>query len=196
VTTGVGSALLVAKVYPGASVVVFGAGGVGLSAVQGARIAGATTIIAVDLNMEKEDIARKMGATHFLNAASENLPGEVAKITGIGADFAFDTVGTMAALRQAIASLHRGGWAEFVRIAMDQEPDVPIKLAEIGGRIFRSTLMGGAKREDVARFVDWYVEGKLSLDGFVSHRLPLERINEGFDLMRQGKTARAVVVYD
>lgn len=196
VTTGVGSALLVAKVYAGASVVVFGAGGVGLNVVQGARIAGARTIIAVDVNGEKAEIARRMGATHFLNAATENLPAEVAKLTGMGADFAFDTVGTMAVVRQALACLHRGGWAELVRIAIDQEPEAVMRLAEFGGKTYRGSMMGGAKRADVARFVDWYVDGTLKLDGFVSHRLPLERINEGFELMRQGKTARAVVVFD
>jgi S-(hydroxymethyl)glutathione dehydrogenase/alcohol dehydrogenase len=196
VTTGVGSALLVAKVYAGASVVVFGAGGVGLSVVQGARIAGARTIVAVDVNAEKAEAARRMGATHFLSAAAENLPAEVVRLTGMGADFAFDTVGTVAVVRQALASLHRGGWAELIRIAIDQEPEATMHLSEFGGRAFRGSMMGGAKRADVARFVDWYVEGKLSLDGLVSHRLPLERINEGFDLMRQGKTARAVVVYD
>ena len=196
VTTGVGSALLVAKVYPGAAVVVFGAGGVGLNVIQGARIAGARVIIAVDVNDEKEAVARRMGATHFLNAATENLPGEVAKLTGMGADFAFDTVGAMGVVRQALASLHRGGWAELVRIAIDQEPEAVMRLAEFGGKTYRGSMMGGAKRADVARFVDWYVDGVLDLEGLVSHRLPLERINEGFDLMRQGKTARAVVVFD
>jgi S-(hydroxymethyl)glutathione dehydrogenase/alcohol dehydrogenase len=196
VTTGVGSAMLVAKVYPGASVLVFGAGGVGLSVVQGARIAGAKTIIAVDQNPDKEAVALKMGATHFLNAAMENLPAEVIRLTGIGADFAFDTVGLMSVVHQALASLHRGGWSELIRIAMDQEPEATMHISEFAGRTYRGSLMGGAKRADVARFVDWYVEGKLNLDGFISHRLTLDQINEGFDLMRQGKTARAVVIYD
>jgi S-(hydroxymethyl)glutathione dehydrogenase / alcohol dehydrogenase len=196
VTTGVGSALLVAKVREGDAVVVFGAGGVGLSVIQGARIAGARTIIAVDMNAEKEAIARSMGATHFLHARNENLGADVVALTGMGADFAFDTVGTAQVVRQALASLHRGGWSEFIRIAMDQEPEAAFHLSEFGGKAFRGSLMGGAKRADVARFVDWYVEGKLSLDGFVSHRLRLDQINDGFDLMRQGKTARAVIVYD
>jgi len=196
VTTGVGSALLVAKVEPGSSVVVFGAGGVGLSVIQGARIAGAKLIVAVDINGEKQAVARSMGATHFLNAATENLPAEVVKLTGIGADYVFDTVGTMAVVQAGLASLHRGGWAQMIRIAMDQEPNAKIGLAAFGGKTFRGSLMGGAKRADVARFVDWYVEGKLNLEGFISHRLPLERINEGFDLMRAGKTARAIVIYD
>lgn len=196
VTTGVGSVLLVAKVQPGDAVIVFGAGGVGLSVIQGARIAGARTIIAVDMNRDKESVALAMGATHFLNAGTENLASEVIKITGMGADFAFDTVGTAQVVRQALASLHRGGWSEFIRIAMDQEPEATFRLSEFGGKAYRGSLMGGAKRADVARFVDWYVEGKLNLDGYVSHRLKLDQINEGFDLMRQGKTARAVILFD
>jgi S-(hydroxymethyl)glutathione dehydrogenase/alcohol dehydrogenase len=196
VTTGVGSVLLVAKVKEGDAVVVFGAGGVGLSVIQGAKIAGARAIIAVDMNTEKEAVARAMGATHFLDAGTDNLESEVIKLTGMGADFAFDTVGTAQVVRQALGSLHRGGWSELIRIAIDQEPEATFHLSEFGGKALRGSLMGGAKRADVARFVDWYVEGKLNLEGYISHRLKLDEINTGFDLMRQGKTARAVILYD
>lgn len=196
VATGAGAVLLVAKVHPGSSVIVFGAGGVGLSVIQGASMAGAATIIAVDLEDEKEGVAMKMGATHFFNAACPGLQDEVTKLTGIGADFAFDTVGGAAVTRQALSCLHRGGWAQMVRLGMDMDPDASLTVSELAGVTCRSSIMGGAKRSDVARFVDWWVEGKLNLDGLVSHQFPLERINEGFDLMREGKGARTVVLFD
>jgi S-(hydroxymethyl)glutathione dehydrogenase/alcohol dehydrogenase len=168
---------------------------VGLNVIQGAKLCGARSIVAVDVNPDKESEARHAGATHFLNPNASDVGVEVKQLTRIGADYAFDTVGTMAVLRQALASLHDGGYARMVRIAVDTDPEAPIHLAELGNKRFSSTLMGGAKRQDVAQFADWFVKGKLQLDKLVSHRLPLERIEEGFDLMRRGQSNRVVIEF-
>lgn len=197
VTTGLGAALIIAKVDPGSSVVVIGLGGVGLSVVQGARIAGAKTIIGVDVNPDKEVAARRFGATHFVNGREQDLISEVMKLTGIGADYAFDCVGSGPLFKMGLACLSRGGWARMTSVGInhDSEP-VPIVWSDLNGRIWNRAFMGGAKRQDMARYVDWFVDGKIDLDEMVTHRLKLDEINFGFDLMRQGKTNRAVIVFD
>jgi S-(hydroxymethyl)glutathione dehydrogenase/alcohol dehydrogenase len=196
VTTGVGAAILTAKVEPGSSVVVFGMGGVGLSTVQGARIAGAATIIAVDLNPDKEAAARAMGATHFIAAGELDPVAEVRRITGIGADYAFECAGHPTAFQQGLASLSVGGWAKMTTVGLIPD-DVPIPATwtDMSGRNWQHCLMGGAKRQDVAGFVDWFMQGKLDLSAMVSHEIALDEINHGFDLMRQGKVNRAVIRY-
>jgi S-(hydroxymethyl)glutathione dehydrogenase/alcohol dehydrogenase len=196
ISTGLGSALIAAKVEAGSSVVVFGMGGVGLSTVQGARIAGASTIVAVDIVADKEAIARRMGATHFVNSAEQDPVQAVRALTGIGADYAFDCVGHPKLFEQGLAALSQGGWAKMISVGIipDTQP-VPIQWSNMLGRNWHNTLMGGAKRQDVARYVDWFVDGKLDLGDMVSHELALDDINEGFDLMRAGKTNRAVVLY-
>lgn len=198
VTTGVGSALLVARIEPGSSVAVFGLGGVGLSAVQGARIAGATTIVGVDVNPEKEAAARAMGATHFVDARTGAAAAAQAvhAITGIGADYAFECAGRADSFEGALASLSTGGWATLVTVGIIPD-DVAVPLAWSGmmGRNWRHSLMGGAKRSDVARYVDWMVEGRLDLGDMVSQVIGLDAINDGFDLMRAGRTARVVIRY-
>lgn len=196
VTTGVGAALITAKVEAGSSVVVFGLGGVGLSVVQGARIAGATTIVAVDLNADKESAARAMGATHFIHAAETDPVGAVHRLTGIGADYAFECVGSAKAFEQGLACLSAGGWAKMVSVGLIPD-DVPIpgNWTNFSGKIWQQSLMGGARRKDVAGFVDWYMDGKLDLSAMISHEITLDEINHGFDLMRQGKSNRAVIRY-
>lgn len=196
VTTGVGAALITAKVEAGSSVAVFGMGGVGLSTVQGARIAGATTIIAVDLNAEKEAAARAMGATHFIAAGTADPVAEIHALTGIGADYAFECVGSARAFQQGLASLSAGGWSKMVSVGLipDDVP-IPAQWSNFSGKNWQHCLMGGARRKDVAGFVDWFMEGKLDLSAMVSHEITLDEINHGFDLMRQGQSNRAVIRY-
>ena len=197
VTTGLGSALIAAKVEPGASVVVFGLGGVGLSTVQGARIAGARIIVGVDLGHDKEAAARAMGATHFVDAATQDPVAEVFALTGIGADYAFDCVGSAKLFEQGLKCLSSGGWSKMTTVGIiPDDIAVPVKWGDMTGRNWHATLMGGAKRQDVARFVDWFVEGKLDLGDMVTQTMRLDEINEGFDLMRERKTNRAVILYD
>lgn len=197
VTTGLGAALIIADIERGSSVVVIGLGGVGLSVIQGARIAGATTIVGVDINPDKEATARRFGATHFLNGATQDVAAEVIKLTTIGADYAFDCVGAGPLFRLGLSTLSRGGWAKMVSVGInhDSEP-VPMVWSDLAGRSWRRAFMGGAKRGDMARYVDWFVEGKIDLRDMVTHRLRLDEINDGFDLMRAGKTNRAVILYN
>ncbi len=196
VTTGLGAALIAAKVEAGSSVAVFGVGGVGLSTVQGAKIAGAAIIIAIDIMAEKEAVARRMGATHFINASQQDVVQEIFKLTGIGADYAFDCVGNPKLFEQALACLSRGGWSKMTTVGIiPEELPVPVSWGQMIGKNWHSTLMGGAKRQDVARFVEWFVEGKLDLGEMVSQTLQLDDINQGFELMRQGKTNRVVIRY-
>jgi S-(hydroxymethyl)glutathione dehydrogenase/alcohol dehydrogenase len=197
ISTGLGSALLHAKVEAGSSVVVFGMGGVGLSCVQGAKIAGAKMVIGVDINPDKEEAARAMGATHFINGATQDPVTEVFKLTGLGADYAFDCAGSPKIFELALASLSSGGWAKMTTVGIipDDKP-VPVKWGQMTGRNWSSTLMGGAKRQDVGRFIDWYVDGTLKLDQLISGKIKLDEINHGFDLMREGKTNRTVIYYD
>lgn len=196
VTTGVGAALIAAKVDPGSSVVVIGLGGVGLSTVQGAKIAGAKTIIAVDVMPGKEAAARAMGATHFVNGAGGDVVQAVYGLTGIGADYAFDCVGSPAVFEQALACLSKGGWSKMITVGMipDDRP-VPVTWSQMLGRNWHNTMMGGAKRQDVATYVDWFVNGKLDLAEMVSQEITLDQINEGFAMMKKGETNRAVIRY-
>lgn len=197
VSTGLGAALITAKVSPGSSVVVYGAGGVGLSVIQGAKIAGASRIIAIDTNPAKAAVAAKLGATDFINPAQvDNVVGEVLELTGVGADFVFDCVGSPTLARQALESTNPA-WGLSVCVSVvpaGQELNTtPYSL--MTGRRWTGSLMGGAKRQDVARFVDMYVAGVYGLDDLVSHHLRLAQINTGLDMMRSGEAVRSVVVY-
>ena len=199
VTTGIGAVLYTAKVEPGANVVVFGLGGIGLNVVQGARIAGADMIVGVDLNPAREAIARKFGMTHFVNAGTlkEDLVAHLVELTKGGADYSFECVGNVKLMRQALECCHRG-WGQSIIIgvaAAGQEISTrPFQL--VTGRVWRGTAFGGARgRTDVPRIVDWYMEKKINIDDLITHRLPLERINEGFELMMRGESIRSVVIY-
>ncbi|VXD05191.1 S-(hydroxymethyl)glutathione dehydrogenase [Pseudomonas sp. 9AZ] len=197
VTTGLGAALITAKVTPGSSVAVFGTGGVGLSVIQGAKIAGATRIIAIDTNPAKAAIALKLGATDFINPKDvENIVVEVQKLTGMGVDFAFDCVGHPGLARQALESTNPA-WGLSVCVGVipagQELSAAPFNL--MTGRKWTGSLMGGAKRVDVARYVDMYVDGTYGLDDLVSHHLTLDEVNKGFEMMRSGEAVRSVVVY-
>jgi S-(hydroxymethyl)glutathione dehydrogenase/alcohol dehydrogenase len=199
VTTGVGAVLFTAKVEPGANVVVFGLGGIGLNVVQGARLAGADKIIGVDLNPAREAIAREFGLTHFVNpsAHGSNLVPHLVELTGGGADYSFECVGNVTLMRQALECCHRG-WGESIIIGVagaGQEISTrPFQL--VTGRVWKGTAFGGARgRTDVPKLVDWYMDKKIAIDPLITHTLPLERINEAFDLMHEGKSIRTVIQY-
>lgn len=193
VTTGLGSVLLTANVGEGDSVVIFGAGGVGAAAIQGAALAGASRIIAVDINPAKEEISRRFGATEFLNAKEEDVVARVIELTGVGADHAFECVGSVELTKQAFACVSVG-WGQVVSVGMIPESaPLGISLNTLRNRTWRRTQMGSATVEDAARFVDWYVEGKVSLDDVVSHTISLEEINEGIELIHRGESARVAI---
>lgn len=197
VTAGVGAALNTAQVRPGSTVAVFGLGGVGLSAVQGAHLAGAMTIVAIDTNQSRESVARSLGATHFLDARSPSLFEDVRAISRRGVQYAFDCVGRPAVLKQALAIVDRGLGGVVVSVGvLAAEDELIITAPELHRTTIVRSIMGGAKRADVAQYVDWVVEGKLNLDPIVSHQIPLEDINEGYAMMAAGDAVRVVVKFD
>src|SRR5437899_1908765 len=199
VTTGIGAVINTAKVEPGANVVVFGLGGIGLNVIQGARMAGANMIVGVDLNPDRKPLAEKFGMTHFVH--SKDLKGDLVpylvNLTKGGADYSFECIGNTTTMRQALECCHKG-WGVSVIIgvaAAGQEISTrPFQL--VTGREWKGSAFGGARgRTDVPKIVDWYMEGKLNIDDLITHTLPLERINEGFDLMKSGESIRSVVLY-
>jgi S-(hydroxymethyl)glutathione dehydrogenase / alcohol dehydrogenase len=199
VTTGIGAVIWTAKVTPGANVVIFGLGGIGLNVVQGARMAGADKIIGVDLNPQREALARRFGLTHFVNprAIKGDLVPHLVELTGGGADYSFECVGNVDLMRQALECCHRG-WGESIVIGVagsGQEIRTrPFQL--VTGRVWKGTAFGGARgRTDVPKIVDWYMNGKIDIDNLITHKLPLERINEAFDLMHAGTSIRTVVEF-
>ena len=199
VTTGIGAVIFTAKVEAGANVVVFGLGGIGLNVVQGAKLAGADKIIGVDTNPARENLARKFGLTHFVNPndVKGDLVAHLVELTGGGADYSFECIGNTQVMRQALECCHRG-WGQSIIIgvaASGQEISTrPFQL--VTGRVWKGSAFGGARgRTDVPKIVDWYMERKINIDDLITHTLPLERINEGFDLMTRGESIRTVVVY-
>ncbi len=199
VTTGIGAVINTAKVEPGASVVVFGLGGIGLNVVQGARMAGAGMIVGVDRNPAREALGRKFGLTHFVNPKEvrDDLVPYLVNLTGGGADYSFECIGNVDVMRQALECCHRG-WGVSVIIGVagaGQEIRTrPFQL--VTGRVWKGTAFGGARgRTDVPKIVDWYMAGKINIDDLITHVLPLDQINQGFDLMHEGQSIRAVVTY-
>ncbi|WP_028102213.1 S-(hydroxymethyl)glutathione dehydrogenase/class III alcohol dehydrogenase [Pseudoduganella violaceinigra] len=198
VTTGVGAVLFTAKVEAGANVVVFGLGGIGLNVIQAAKMVGADKIIGIDINPAREAMARQFGMTHFINPRNvENVVDAIVQLTDGGADYSFECVGNTELMRQALECCHKG-WGKSIVIgvaAAGQEISTrPFQL--VTGRHWLGSAFGGARgRSDVPKIVDWYMEGKLKIDELITHTLPLERINEGFDLMERGESIRSVVVY-
>jgi len=198
ITTGIGAVLFTAKVEAGANVAVFGLGGIGLNVIQGAKMVGADKIVGIDLNPKREALARKFGMTHFIDPKQvENVVDAVMQITDGGADYSFECIGNVLTMRQALECCHRG-WGQSIIIgvaAAGQEISTrPFQL--VTGRVWKGSAFGGARgRTDVPRIVDWYMEGKIQIDDLITHRLPLEKINEGFDLMERGESIRSVVVY-
>jgi len=199
VTTGIGAVINTAKVEPGANVVVFGLGGIGLNVVQGARMAGANMIVGVDTNPARKALAEKFGITHFVNPkeAGTELVAHLVNLTKGGADYSFECIGNVDVMRQALECCHKG-WGVSVIIGVagaGQEIKTrPFQL--VTGRVWKGTAFGGAKgRRDVPKIVDWYMERKINIDDLITHKLKLADINQGFDLMHEGKSIRSVVVY-
>ena len=197
VTTGIGAVINTAKVEPGSNCVVFGLGGIGLNVIQGLRLVGADIIVGVDLNPAKRELAERFGMTHFVN------PGEVegdlvpylVDLTKGGADYSFECIGNVDVMRQALECCHKG-WGESIIIGVagagQEIATRPFQL--VTGRVWRGTAFGGAKgRTEVPRIVDWYMEGKINIDDLITHTMPLEDINNAFDLMHAGESIRSVV---
>ena len=186
------------KVEPGSTVAVFGLGGIGLNVIQGARMVGATRIIGIDLNDSRKKIATQFGMTDFINPNNvENVVDYIIDITGGGVDYSFECIGNVDVMRQALECCHKG-WGESCIVGVagagKEISTRPFQL--VTGRSWRGTAFGGARgRTDVPRIVDWYMEGKLNIDDLITHKMPLERINEAFDLMHEGKSIRSVVEY-
>ena len=199
VTTGIGAVVNTAKVEPGANCVVFGLGGIGLNVIQGLRLVGANMIVGVDLNASKKDLAMAFGMTHFVNPndVSGDLVGHLVELTKGGADYSFECIGNVNVMRQALECAHKG-WGESIIIGVApagaEIATRPFQL--VTGRTWRGTAFGGAKgRTDVPKIVDWYMDGKIAIDELITHSMPLEDINKGFDLMHAGESIRSVVIY-
>lgn len=199
VTTGIGAVINTAKVEPGASVVVFGLGGIGLNVIQGARLAGAGTIVGIDLNPSKKEMAERFGMTHFVNPSEVDgdLIACLVDLTDGGADYSFECIGNVNTMRQALECCHRG-WGVSVIIGVagaGQEISTrPFQL--VTGRVWKGTAFGGAKsRRDVPRIVEWYMDGKIEIDPMITHTMPLDGINDAFDLMHEGKSIRSVITF-
>ena len=198
VTTGVGAVVNTAKVEPGATVIVFGLGGIGLNVIQGAKLAGAHRIIGVDINPDREEWGRRFGMTEFVNPkdVGEIVPHLIAMTDG-GGDYTFDCTGNTVVMRQALEAAHRG-WGESIVIGVAESGKEistrPFQL--VTGRVWKGTAFGGARgRTDVPKIVDWYMDGLIQIDPMITHRLTLEEINKGFDLMHAGESIRSVVVF-
>jgi S-(hydroxymethyl)glutathione dehydrogenase/alcohol dehydrogenase len=199
VTTGIGAVINTAKVEPGANVVVFGLGGIGLNVIQGSRLAGANQIVGVDLNPKRRALAEKFGMTHFVNPTEVqgDLVTYLVDLTGGGADYSFECIGNVQVMRQALECCHKG-WGVSVIIGVagaGQEISTrPFQL--VTGRVWKGTAFGGARgRTDVPKIVDWYMDGRIAVDELITHQLPLDRINEGFELMHHGESIRTVVTF-
>ncbi len=199
VTTGIGAVINTAKVEPGANVVVFGLGGIGLNVVQGARMAGANMIVGVDLNPGRRALAEKFGMTHFVNPkdAGKDLVAHLVELTKGGADYSFECIGNTDVMRQALECCHKGwGVSVIIGVAGAGKEIATRPFQLVTGRVWKGTAFGGARgRTDVPKIVDWYMEKKINIDDLITHTMPLERINDAFDLMHEGKSIRSVVVF-
>lgn len=199
VTTGIGAVINTAKVEPGSNVIVFGLGGIGLNVIQGARMVGANMIVGVDINPNRKSLAEKFGMTHFVNPKEleEELLPYLINLTKGGADYSFECIGNTETMRLALECCHKG-WGESIIIgvaAAGQEISTrPFQL--VTGRVWRGSAFGGARgRTDVPKIVDWYMDGKINIDDLITHTMPIEQINDAFDLMKTGESIRSVVVY-
>jgi S-(hydroxymethyl)glutathione dehydrogenase/alcohol dehydrogenase len=198
VTTGIGAVIFDAKVEPGSTVAVFGLGGIGLNVIQGAQMVGARQIIGIEVNETKKPLAEKFGMTDFINPMkTENVVEAIVDLSKGGVDYSFECIGNVEVMRQALECCHKG-WGESVIIGVagaGQEISTrPFQL--VTGRVWRGSAFGGVRgRTDVPKIVDWYMEGKINIDDLITHTMPLEEINKGFDLMRTGESIRSVVVY-
>lgn len=199
VTTGIGAVINTAKVELGSRAIVFGLGGIGLNVIQGLRLAGADQIVGVDLNPGKVEMAKRFGMTDFVNPSEVkgDLVGHLVELTRGGADYTFDATGNVNVMRTALESAHKG-WGESIIIGVApagaEISTRPFQL--VTGRSWRGTAFGGARgRTDVPKIVDWYMDGKIEIDPMITHTMPLEYINKGFELMHAGESIRSVVIY-
>ena len=198
VTTGIGAVAFTMKVEPGATVAVFGLGGIGLNVIQGAKLVGARRIIGVDINPSKKELATQFGMTDFVNPKEvEDVVDHLVQMTGGGVDYSFECIGNVNLMRQALECCHKG-WGQSCIIGVagaGQEISTrPFQL--VTGRSWRGTAFGGARgRTDVPMIVDWYMEGKIHIDEMITHTMPLNKINTAFDLMHEGKSIRSVVTF-
>ncbi|MEZ5914808.1 MAG: S-(hydroxymethyl)glutathione dehydrogenase/class III alcohol dehydrogenase [Parvularculaceae bacterium] len=200
VTTGVGAVMWTAKVEPGANVAVFGLGGIGLNVIQGARLVGANRIIGVDINPAKEGMAKEFGMTDFVNPkeiGASNVVDRIVELTGGGADYSFDCTGNTQVMRQALECCHRG-WGQSIIIGVAESGKEiatrPFQL--VTGRVWKGSAFGGARgRTDTPKIVDMYMDRQIAIDPLITHTMPLEKINDAFDLMHKGESIRSVVLF-
>jgi S-(hydroxymethyl)glutathione dehydrogenase / alcohol dehydrogenase len=199
VTTGLGAVINTAKVEPGANVVVFGLGGIGLNVIQGAKMVGASQIVGVDLNPDKQAMAKAYGMTDFVNPKEidGDLVEYLVELTGGGADYSFECIGNVKVMRQALECCHKGwGVSTIIGVAGAGEEISTRPFQLVTGRVWQGSAFGGARgRTDVPKIVDWYMEGKINIDDLVTHTMPIEKINEAFDLMHRGESIRSVVTF-
>jgi S-(hydroxymethyl)glutathione dehydrogenase/alcohol dehydrogenase len=199
VTTGIGAVIYTAKVEPGARVVVFGLGGIGLNVIQGARMVGASQIVGVDINPDKRAMAEKFGMTDFVNPqeVEGDLVPYLVDLTKGGADYSFECIGNVNVMRQALECCHKGwGMSVIIGVAGAGEEIRTRPFQLVTGRVWKGSAFGGARgRTDVPTLVDWYMEGKINIDDLITHVMPLENINRAFDLMHQGESIRSVVTF-
>ena len=199
VTTGIGAVINTAKVEAGANVVVFGLGGIGLNVIQGARLVGAGMIVGVDINPARKPLAEKFGMTHFVNPkeVGGDLVAHLVNLTKGGADYSFECIGNVDVMRQALECCHKGwGVSTIIGVAGAGQEIRTRPFQLVTGRVWQGTAFGGAKgRRDVPKIVDWYMEKKINIDDLITHTLKLGEINKGFELMREGKSIRSVVVF-
>ncbi|GAB2887423.1 S-(hydroxymethyl)glutathione dehydrogenase/class III alcohol dehydrogenase [Microbulbifer echini] len=200
VTTGMGAVINTAKVEAGSTVAIFGLGGIGLSAIIGAKMAGAERIIGIDINENKFELAKKLGATECINPKNYEQPIQevIVDLTDGGVDYSFECIGNVDVMRSALECCHKG-WGESVIIGVagaGQEISTrPFQL--VTGRVWRGTAFGGVKgRSELPDYVERYLAGEFKLDDFITHTMPLEKINEAFDLMHKGKSIRSVIHYE
>ena len=199
VTTGLGAVINTAKVEPGANVVVFGLGGIGLNVIQGAKMVGASMIVGVDINPDKRQMAEDYGMTDFVNPKEidGDLVEYLVELTGGGADYSFECIGNVKVMRQALECCHKGwGVSTVIGVAGAGQEIRTRPFQLVTGRVWQGSAFGGARgRTDVPKIVDWYMEGKIDIDNLVTHTMPIDRINEAFDLMHRGESIRSVVTF-
>lgn len=199
VTTGIGAVIYTAKVEPGANVVVFGLGGIGLNVIQGAKMVGANKIIGVDINPARRALAEKLGMTHFVNPTEieNDLVSYLMDLTNGGADYSFECVGNVDVMRQALECCHKGwGVSVIIGVAGAGKEIATRPFQLVTGRVWKGSAFGGARgRTDVPKIVDWYMEGKINIDDLITDVMPLAKINDAFDLMKKGKSIRSVITF-
>ena len=199
VTTGIGAVVNTAKVEPGATVVVFGLGGIGLNVIQGARMVGASQIVGVDINPARQFLAEKFGMTHFVNPkeVEGDLVAHLVALTKGGADYSFECIGNVNVMRQALECCHKGwGVSVIIGVAGAGEEISTRPFWLVTGRVWKGSAFGGARgRTDVPKIVDWYMDGKINIDDLITHVMPLEKINDAFELMHKGESIRSVIKF-